>query len=647
MTTLPFDAYLESELASLRQLDRLREPDDGRLRAAAEGVAAAAGVAVIDASSNDYLGFSRGVVSRETAVQVGRAPTGAGASRLIHGTRDAHLALEAELASWVGLPSALLFTSGFAANIGLLSALATPDTVVLSDQLNHASIIDGCRQARARTEVIPHLNLDGYERALSAHGGAKARFVVIESFFSMDGDVSDLRALRSLCDRHAAALLVDEAHALGVFGPHGAGRCAEFGVVPDALMGTLGKSVGAQGAFVAGSPALRTLLWNRARSFVFSTAGSPLLAEVARFHVQRTRAADSERQQLHDHVARLRAALAARNLQPVPGSVGPIVPLVVGSNKRSLAVAATLSKRGILTQAIRPPTVPEGTARIRLTVNAAWPADGAERIADAVAEALTQTQHEAMTRPPRSPAAPAAAPGDTEPRRVVLLGTGTGIGKTWTSLALTRALVRRGAATLALKPIESGVPDDFGPGDSDAELLARASSATPTAPPYRLPDPISPHLAASRAGITLDLGVALRYVQSCESSSPEFVLVESAGGVFSPLAPGVTNFELARALDPAFWVLCAPDALGVLHQLTATLEAMRARGREPDCVVLSAPADPDASTGTNATELATLGITRPLAVLGRNRESDISPLADALLARSKHLAGEFEQEDRR
>lgn len=386
-----FDDYLESELAALRHLDRLREPDDGRLRAAAESAAAAASVAFIDASSNDYLGFSRGVVSRETAVQVGHAPTGAGASRLIHGTRDAHLALEAELADWTGLPSALLFTSGFAANLGLVSALATADTVVLSDQLNHASLIDGCRQARARTEVIPHLNLDGYERALVAHASAKARFVVVESFFSMDGDVSDLRTLRSLCDRHGAALLVDEAHALGVFGPHGAGRCAELGVVPDAIMGTLGKSVGAQGAFVAGSPALRTLLWNRARSFVFSTAGSPLLAEVARFHVQRTRAADPERAQLHAHVAHLRAALAARDLHPVDGSVGPIVPLVVGSNRRSLEVAAALSKRGILTQAIRPPTVPDGTARIRLTVNATWPPDGPERIADAVAEALALT----------------------------------------------------------------------------------------------------------------------------------------------------------------------------------------------------------------------------------------------------------------
>jgi dethiobiotin synthetase len=217
------------------------------------------------------------------------------------------------------------------------------------------------------------------------------------------------------------------------------------------------------------------------------------------------------------------------------------------------------------------------------------------------------------------------------PRRIVMLGTGTSIGKTWTTLALTRALIRCGAPTIALKPIESGVSGPFGPGDSDAELLARASSATPLPPPYRLPEPISPHLAARRAGVTLELARTLEYVRACESAAPAFVVVESAGGVFSPLAAGVTNYDLARCLEPAFWVLCAPDALGVLHQLTATLEAMRARGREPDCVVLSAPAAPDASTGSNAAELTALSITQPIAVLGRNREADIAPLADALL----------------
>jgi dethiobiotin synthetase len=224
-------------------------------------------------------------------------------------------------------------------------------------------------------------------------------------------------------------------------------------------------------------------------------------------------------------------------------------------------------------------------------------------------------------------------------RRIVMLGTGTGIGKTWAALALTRALILGGASTVALKPIESGVSGAFGAGDSDAELLARASSSPPSLPPYRLPDPISPHLAARRAGLTLELSPTLEYVRACETVAPTFVVIESAGGVFSPLAPGVTNFEFARGLDPADWVLCAADALGVLHQLTATLEAMRARGREPDFVILSAPAVPDASTGTNAAELAALRITRPIAVLGRDREADIEPLANALLGSTRLTLG--------
>jgi dethiobiotin synthetase len=219
------------------------------------------------------------------------------------------------------------------------------------------------------------------------------------------------------------------------------------------------------------------------------------------------------------------------------------------------------------------------------------------------------------------------------PTRVVVLGTGTGIGKTWLTLALTRALVRRDAATIALKPVESGVPAAFGIGDSDGELLARASSTHPAPPPYRLVEAISPHLAARRAGVTIELARAVGYVRACEATAPQFLVIESAGGVFSPLAPGSTNFEFARALEPAIWVLCAPDALGVLHQLTATLEAMRARGREPDFVVLSAPGHSDPSTGSNAAELAALGIARPIAALGRGHEADIEPLAHALLAR--------------
>jgi 8-amino-7-oxononanoate synthase len=381
----PIDDLAASELAALATRGLLRSPDDGAGRRAAEAAARALGVPFVDASSNDYLGLARDV-SRETPVQ---APwPGAGASRLIHGTRPPHLALERALADWVGLPEALTFSSGYAANVGLLQAVGVEGGVIVSDALNHASIVDGCRLSRARVEVVPHLDLPAVERVLSGSASARVRIVVVESCFSMDGDSPDLPALRALCDRYAAALLVDEAHALGVFGPGGAGLCAAASVRPDALVGTLGKAVGVQGAFVAGSAEVRTLLWNRARSFVFSTAPSPRLADLAAFHVERARRDDAGRTRLHRLAAELRAALRAEGVPSMTSSDAPIVPVLIGSNERALLVSSELGGAGILAQAIRYPTVPEGTARLRLTVSATWPDGTPLRVARELARVL-------------------------------------------------------------------------------------------------------------------------------------------------------------------------------------------------------------------------------------------------------------------
>ena len=381
-----FERFVSDGLATLEGEGLLRR-SDSTLGAVASAAAARLGRLLIDAASNDYLGLSVGNVSRATDVQ-SPPPSGSGASRLIHGTHPQHLALEAELAGWVGLESALLFSTGYTANVGLLQALGGPSVLVISDALNHASIIDGCRLSRARVEVIPHLSVEGVERCLSESRHAAARIVVTESYFSMDGDGPDLAALRAACDRHDAALAVDEAHALGVFGAGGSGRCREAGVVPDVLVGTLGKAVGVQGAFVAGSTKLRELLWNRARSFVFSTAPSPRLANLSLFHVQHVRSADAERAALAAHTARLRGALLERGIAVSPGSFGPIVPVVVGDERRALSVVEHLAREGILAQAIRPPTVPQGTARVRITVKVTWQDDAADVVARALSDAL-------------------------------------------------------------------------------------------------------------------------------------------------------------------------------------------------------------------------------------------------------------------
>jgi len=348
--------FLDHALQRAREQDLLRDrppPPDGR---------------ALSFCSNDYLSLA-----------LDRAPaeaSGAGASRLVSGDRPIHAKLEEAAAALVGQAAALVFTSGYAANVGLLSALAGPGDLVVSDALNHASIIDGARLSRARVAVVPHLDLGAVEATLRARTERHA-FVVTESYFSMDADSPDLAALRNLCDAHDAALLVDEAHALGVLGPDGAGLCAEAGVSADVLVGTFGKAFGAGGAFVSGCPALITWLWNRARSFVFSTGLSPVVAAAALRGLDRARSEPARRLRVRAAAAALRDGLGRLGIQPW-GS-GHIVPWVLGLTARALHVATALTDRGLQVRAIRPPSVPDGAARIRLTVTAAHAAADIER----------------------------------------------------------------------------------------------------------------------------------------------------------------------------------------------------------------------------------------------------------------------------
>jgi 8-amino-7-oxononanoate synthase len=625
----PTELFLQRTLEELEAQSLLRDADGGRQRAEAIAAAQERRVEFVDASSNDYLGFARCVVSRETLNALEGLPAGAGASRLIHGTRAPHEELERVLSSWVGLPRALLFASGYAANLGLMAALGTPGALIVSDALNHASIIDGCRLSKADVRVVPHLDLGAVEHALQ-ESRAQVRWVATESYFSMDGDGPDLRALADLCRRHGAGLIVDEAHALGVFGPEGAGRCAEAGVTPDVLVGTFGKAVGLHGAFIAGSDRLRTFLWNRARSFVFSTAPSPILTGLAMLHVKQLRRADSERKRLAALTHELRDELRRRGQSVLEGSFGPIVPVLAGTNERALEAAHQLRSEGILTQAIRPPTVPAGTARLRVTVAASFASTQVRRLAEALARTVGTEARGSATQPDKRRAAPA-------PQRLVLLGTGTAVGKTRVGAAIARALRARGAAVLALKPVESGVP--LGAVGEDALELATAAGHPVPAGAATLREPLSPHLAAEREGRRLELDSLASWAEHEEASfraaHPEgWTLLETAGGVLSPLSPNATNFDLALRLGQARWILVAPDALGVLHELSATLEAMRARGRTPDLIVLSAARGPDLSTGSNGEELARLGIAQPVAVMQRDRDDGVEALVDRLLASS-------------
>ena len=321
--------------------------------------------------SNDYLGLA----AHPTLVEAARRAlaelgVGAGASRLISGTRPVHLAAERRLAALVDQPAALLFSSGYAANVGALSALLERGDVAFSDRLCHASLIDGLRLSRADVHVYDHADPEHLATLLDRHrNDGRQAWVVTDTVFSMDGDLAPILAIRELCERHDAGLFVDEAHAIGVLGA-GRGLCAALGVRPEVTVGTLGKAAGVAGAFVAGTPELRTLLENRARSYVFSTATPPMLAEVARCAADLIEGAHDRRARIAAHGARLRAGLRAL-AGDVPDGETPIVPFLVGDADRAMAISARLLEAGFFVRGIRPPTVPEGTSRLRVVATAA------------------------------------------------------------------------------------------------------------------------------------------------------------------------------------------------------------------------------------------------------------------------------------
>lgn len=366
---MPFEDEIRSELAALDARGLRRAPPvlDGVDRTKGS----LAGREVVVFCSNDYLGLAgHPIVARAMREALDRVGVGAGASRLISGTHASHRDAERDLADWVGLPAALLFGSGYAANLGALSAILGRGDVAFSDRLNHASLIDGLRLSRAKVHVFDHGDLGQLDHLLRRHrrDGRRA-LVASDSVFSMDGDLADLAGLQRVAAEHDAVLYVDEAHALGVIGA-GRGACHAAGVRPDVLVGTLGKAVGVSGAFVAGSGALRALLENRARSYVFSTAPPPAIAQGVRAAVGVIRGADEARARVLAHAEKIRAHLRATGWR-VPDGATPVVPVLVGDPGRTMALSRALLERGYFVQGIRPPTVPAGTSRLRVVPTAA------------------------------------------------------------------------------------------------------------------------------------------------------------------------------------------------------------------------------------------------------------------------------------
>lgn len=364
----------------LRQIDGPEDPEvtvDGRR--------------AILLCSNNYLGLANDpevVAAAQEATQ--RYGAGCGSSRLISGTLAPHSALEERIAEWKGTERALVFSSGYHANLGVIQALVGRGDLVISDELNHASLIDGCRLSRADVRVYPHGNLAALAHELRV-SRARRVLVVTDSIFSMDGDRAPLAAICELAERRGAAVMVDEAHATGIVGRRGSGLVEEAGVRGRVLvqMGTLSKALGSFGAYVAGDAALIELLINRARTFIFTTALPPAAVGAAHAAIDIVDRDPARRDKLWQNARRLRESIVAAGVA-MPPLESPILPVLLGEADRTMKVCERLLDRGVFAQGIRPPTVPQGTSRLRVTLMATHSEEQIERAGRALAETLRE-----------------------------------------------------------------------------------------------------------------------------------------------------------------------------------------------------------------------------------------------------------------
>lgn len=370
MTLREWSEWAQRETDAIHESGRWRAPRSFDA-SGPQGTLTESGASVISFASNDYLGLTQHpdvINAAHTALD--RWGAGSGSARLIVGSRPVHEELEEALAQWRNAESAVLFPTGFAANLGVFGALANKGTLICSDELNHASIIDGTRLSPADVSIFPHKDLSALGKFLAERGERRA-IVVSDTVFSMDGDIADVDDLRAICHEHSALLVLDEAHA--VLGPHiSAERDDEI-----IRVGTLSKAVGVVGGFVAGPRVFTDLLINRARSYIFTTAPSPAdtAAAITSIGIIQSSEGDELRAELRRNIEILR-----------PGHPSPIIPIMCGTESRALEASAALLKRGMLVPAIRPPTVAPGTSRLRVALSASHTSKHVESLRDALIE---------------------------------------------------------------------------------------------------------------------------------------------------------------------------------------------------------------------------------------------------------------------
>jgi len=382
---------LDQELAAL-EAQALRR----RLQVVEEvlpgGKVRVAGHVLLNLSSNDYLGLARDprliAAAQEAASRWG---VGAGASRLVVGHLGLHEVVETELAAFKGAEAAVLFSTGYMANLGVITALLGPGDVIFSDRLNHASIMDGIKLSGAALHRFPHRDMPKLEKILQQTPGGKRRLIITDSVFSVDGDLAPLWDLVALKERYGAWLMLDEAHATGVLGPGGAGLAQALGLTAgvDIHMGTLSKALGSLGGYVAGERRLIDYLHNKARSFIYTTAMPPPVLGVIQAALAIVREEPEKRLRLQQEAEKFRKGLQTAGFDTLDSET-QIVPVLVGPNESTLKFAAALRQRGLMAVALRPPTVPPGRARVRFSLSAAH---GAEDLAQAL-KTIVQTGKE-------------------------------------------------------------------------------------------------------------------------------------------------------------------------------------------------------------------------------------------------------------
>lgn len=555
------DRSLESELSSeLEELKRKGQRRELALLGSGEGIA--------DFTSNDYLGLARHprvIAAGQNAIE--QYGVSARASRLLGGGCPLDAQVESALADWIQAESALLFPTGYQANLGLITTLAGAGDTIFSDERMHASMVDACRLSKARTLVFPHNDVQALDELLNKAPKTGRRLVLTEGVFSMGGDRAPLAELQVLCAKQEAWLIVDEAHSIGILGDQGAGawidECERLNgdsrVLARVITG--GKALGASGGLVAGSSMLRELLLQRARSFIFTTGGSPANSGALRESIELARGADEERARLH----KLGEALAQRlDLRHPPAA---ILPFPVGSNEAALRLAQRAIQAGLEVRAVRPPTVPAADAGLRIVLHASNTQAELERLGDFLATAERAT-----------PAAPSIETGKTP---VFITGTDTGIGKTVVSAILARERSRLGPTTY-WKPVQTG-------DDSDTQTLRELGAGCAIefgVPTYAFPLPASPHEAAAEAKASVDAQRLQTDFEQQRRTSPDGqLLVELAGGLLVPYDDRRTQIDWLAEVRPRI-VLVARSGLGTLNHTLLSVEALRARKLEVETLFL-------------------------------------------------------------